>query len=61
MEAEMSKSDAQELRKRAERQVANTSAGGHLGGTYFGQAPDGKTATNTSKEGPKARSNDGTK
>jgi hypothetical protein len=57
----MSKSDAQELRKRAERQVANTSAGGHLGGTYFGQAPDGKTATNTSKEGPKARSNDGTK
>ncbi|MFW8644878.1 hypothetical protein ACOJBO_30905 [Rhizobium beringeri] len=38
----MSKTNARELQKRAERQVRNTSAGGHLGGTYFGQQPDGK-------------------
>ncbi|MET3854631.1 MULTISPECIES: hypothetical protein [unclassified Rhizobium] len=55
----MSKTDVKEIQKRAERQVEHTSGGGHLGGTYFGQQPDGKTASVTSKEGPKARANDG--
>lgn len=55
----MSKTDVQELTKRAERQVENTSAGGHLGGTYFGQEADGKTASTVNKDGPKARQNDG--
>jgi hypothetical protein len=41
----MSKSDVQEAIKRAKRQVENTSAGGHLGGTYYGQGPDGKTSS----------------
>ncbi len=52
----MSKTDVKEIQKRAERQVEHTS---DLGGTYFGQQPDGKTASVTSKEGPKARANDG--
>ena len=55
----MSKTDVKEIQKRAERQVENTSGGGHLGGTYFGQQPDGKTASISSKDGPKARANDG--
>jgi hypothetical protein len=55
----MSKSDVQDAIKRAERQVENTSAGGHLGGTYYGQEPDGKTATTTNLFGAKARPNDG--
>ena len=59
MKAAMSKSNAQETLKRAERQVENTSAGGHLGGTYYGQEPDGKTATTTDKFGAKNRPNDG--
>jgi len=59
METLMSKTDVKEIQKRAERQVEHTSGGGHLGGTYFGQQPDGKTASVTSKEGPKARANDG--
>ncbi|MCQ1855090.1 hypothetical protein [Neorhizobium galegae] len=51
----MSKSDVQEAVKRAERQVENTSSGGHLGGTYYGQNSDGKTAstnTNVGKNRP---------
>ena len=59
METLMSKTDVKEIQKRAERQVENTSGGGHLGGTYFGQQPDGKTASVTAKDGPKARTNDG--
>lgn len=59
METLMSKTNVKEIQKRAERQVENTSGGGHLGGTYFGQQPDGKTASVSSKEGPKARANDG--
>jgi hypothetical protein len=55
----MTKTDAREIQKRTERQVENTSAGGHLGGTYFGQQPDGKTASGTPKVGPKSRPNDG--
>lgn len=35
----------------------NTDAGGHLGGTHFGQAPDAKTTSNA--KGDKARPNDG--
>lgn len=54
----MSKSDVQQAVKRAEKQVANTSAGGHLGGTYYGQQPDGKTASTNTNVG-KARPNDG--
>ncbi|WP_455872803.1 hypothetical protein [Rhizobium yanglingense] len=55
----MSKTDVKKLVKRAERQVENTSAGGHLGGTYFGQQPDGKTSSSTNSEARKSRSNDG--
>ncbi|NYJ14590.1 hypothetical protein GGI64_005683 [Rhizobium leguminosarum] len=55
----MSKTNVRELQKRAEQQVKNTSAGGHLGGTYFGQQPDGKTASDSSNDSAKARPNDG--
>jgi hypothetical protein len=58
MEMTMSKSDAQETQKRAEDQVAQTNAGGHLGGTEFGQQPDAKTATTREEGGRKARPND---
>jgi hypothetical protein len=58
MEMTMSKSDAQETQKRAEDQVAQTNAGGHLGGTKFGQQPDAKTATTREEGGDKARPND---
>ena len=37
----------------------NTNAGGHVGGTHFGQEPDAKTRTD--KVGDKARPNDGSK
>ncbi|MEI1251952.1 hypothetical protein [Rhizobium aouanii] len=57
----MSKTNARDLQKRAEQQVRNTSAGGHLGGTYFGQQPDGKTASSTNNDSAKARPNDGSK
>ncbi|MDQ0456489.1 hypothetical protein [Rhizobium paknamense] len=36
-----------------------TSAGGHLGGTKFGQAPDAKTASTVEDKGRKNRPNDG--
>jgi len=39
------------------KQVENTSAGGHLGGTSFGQQPDAKTTSD--EKGDKARPNDG--
>lgn len=55
----MSKSNADQIRKRTERQLKNTSSGGHLGGTYFGQSADGKTTSTTAKTGPKARRNNG--
>ncbi|MBB3393286.1 hypothetical protein FHT82_006080 [Rhizobium sp. BK275] len=41
----MTKTDAAALLRRAARQVANTSGGGHLGGTNFGQAFDAKTSS----------------
>lgn len=55
----MSKTNVREIQKRAEQQVKNTSAGGHLGGTYFGQQPDGKTASDTTNDSAKAQPNDG--
>jgi len=48
----MKKTNAELLLRRAERQVANTSGGGHLGGTNFGQAYDAKTS---SVKGDKSR------
>jgi hypothetical protein len=51
MEAIMSKSDVNKAIKRAERQVENTSAGGHLGGAYYGQCADGKTASTNNNVG----------
>lgn len=48
----MKKTNAEQLLRRAERQVANTSGGGHLGGTNFGQAYDAKTS---SSKGDKTR------
>jgi hypothetical protein len=41
----MNKKDAQQLLKRAVRQLANTSGGGHLGGTNHGQGYDAKTTS----------------
>ncbi|SMF59367.1 hypothetical protein SAMN02982989_0932 [Xaviernesmea oryzae] len=41
----MKKTDVQQQLKRAERQIANTSGGGHLGGTNFGQGYDAKTSS----------------
>ncbi|MFS2153265.1 MULTISPECIES: hypothetical protein [unclassified Rhizobium] len=40
----MSKTNAAELQRRTERYVANSSGGGHLGGTQFGQSNDAKTS-----------------
>jgi hypothetical protein len=59
METLMSKTNEKEIRERTERQAENSSGGGHLGGTYFGQEPDGKTVSATNKEARKTRSNDG--
>ena len=50
----MKKTDAGLLLKRAERQIANTSSGGHLGGTNHGQGYDAKT-TGAHSQGRKAR------
>jgi hypothetical protein len=45
----MKKTNAQQLLKRAERQVANTSGGGHLGGTNHGQGYDAKTTSGSNR------------
>lgn len=50
----MKKTDADILLLRARRQVANTSGGGHLGGTNFGQSLDAKTSSSKGK-GEKTR------
>jgi hypothetical protein len=55
----MKKTDAQAQLRRAERQLANTSGGGHLGGTKFGQAHDAKTASGVNRHARKARPNNG--
>jgi len=47
----MSKTNAAEIQRKSERQVANTSGGGHLGGTNFGQANDAKTSGGSSQGG----------
>ncbi|WP_185969943.1 hypothetical protein [Rhizobium straminoryzae] len=57
----MSKTNVKELQARAKAQVENTSAGGHLGGTYYGQQPDGKTASQNDRVGAKSRRNNGSK
>jgi hypothetical protein len=49
VEKTMSKTNAALILRRAERQVANTSGGGHLGGTNFGQALDAKTSSASGK------------
>ncbi len=49
----MKKTDAQQLLKRAERQLANTSGGGHLGGTNHGQGYDAKTTSGANRGAPK--------
>ncbi|WP_454852022.1 hypothetical protein [Rhizobium binxianense] len=41
----MKKTDAEQQLRKAQRQVANTSGGGHLGGTNFGQTYDAKTSS----------------
>ena len=48
----MKKTDADQLLKRAERQVANTSAGGHLGGTKT--ASHGKTSSGKGRKNGKS-------
>jgi len=41
----MKKTNADRQIQRALRQVKNTSGGGHLGGTNFGQSYDAKTSS----------------
>ena len=41
----MTKTNAEKLLQRALRQVKNTSGGGHLGVTNFGQTYDAKTSS----------------
>lgn len=55
----MSKTNVEQAQKDARKQAEHTSGGGHLGGTYYGQEPDAKTATTVKKKGDKARPNDG--
>ncbi|WEX73922.1 hypothetical protein PYH37_001279 [Sinorhizobium numidicum] len=54
----MTKSDVEQAQKKAQKQAENTSGGGHLGGTYYGQEPDAKTASTVKKKGDKAGRND---
>ncbi|MEX2694922.1 hypothetical protein [Rhizobium mongolense] len=56
---EMKKTNADHLLQRAKRQVANTSAGGHLGGTNFGQAYDAKTSSVKAKSDKVRRNTNG--
>ncbi|SCW82934.1 hypothetical protein SAMN02927900_05410 [Rhizobium mongolense subsp. loessense] len=55
----MKKTNADQLLQRAKRQVANTSAGGHLGGTNFGQAYDAKTSSVKAKSDKVRRNTNG--
>jgi hypothetical protein len=57
----MSKTDAAAIQKRTERQVANTSGGGHLGGTNFGQGNDAKTSGGSAQGGKGRPSGGGSK
>ncbi|MGK6315562.1 hypothetical protein [Neorhizobium sp. DT-125] len=51
----MKKSNAEQQLKKAQRQVANTSGGGHLGGTNHGQGYDAKTSSSTKTKTDKGR------
>ncbi|GAB1582117.1 hypothetical protein PPNSA23_20600 [Phyllobacterium phragmitis] len=55
----MTKTNAQQTLEKLQKQAENASGGGHLGGTYFGQEPDAKTASTVDKKGDKARPNNG--
>ncbi|MEO3388527.1 hypothetical protein [Mesorhizobium sp. CAU 1741] len=55
----MTKTDKQDLQKSIEKAVDNTSGGGHLGGTHFGQSADAKTTSTVTDKGSKARPNNG--
>jgi len=55
----MTKTNARQVEEKLLKQAGNVSSGGHLGGTYFGQEPDAKTASTVDKKGDKARPNDG--
>ncbi|WP_407866060.1 hypothetical protein [Phyllobacterium phragmitis] len=57
--SEMTKTNAQQTLEKLQKQAENASGGGHLGGTYFGQEPDAKTASTVDKKGDKARPNNG--
>jgi len=47
----MTDKKAKSIAEETAKEVKNTSAGGHVGGTYFGQEPDAKTmSTKTKKE-----------
>lgn len=43
------------------KQIENTSGGGQLGGTYYGQEADAKTMSDDKKQGARPRPNDGKK
>lgn len=55
----MTKESAESIAKKTAEVVKNTSAGGHVGGTYLGQEPDAKTSSTRKDPGNKARPNDG--
>ena len=55
----MTKQTAETIAKKTSDVVKNTSSGGHVGGTYFGQEPDAKTSLIRKDKGNKARPNDG--
>ena len=52
----MSKIDKDKETEPTLRQVEHTSAGGHLGGTYFGQEPDASTSQNHGRSRPSGNS-----
>ncbi len=52
----MKKTNAEQQMQRAVRQVKNTSGGGHLGGTNFGQGYDAKTSSAKGKADSSRRS-----
>ncbi|MDF0697152.1 hypothetical protein PYR71_11650 [Rhizobium sp. MC63] len=49
----MSKTNVRDLQKRAEQQVKNTSAGGHLGGTYSASNPTAKPPRTAAMTAPR--------
>jgi hypothetical protein len=51
----MKKHNAEQQLRKAQRQVANTSGGGHLGGTNHGQGYDAKTSSASRSKTDKGR------